>query len=652
MSAVLLNAEHLKYINLIIIGIFTVAIIVVLARYKVSCADALKDLRNRMFSINEKIAVVVNNDPVYDSSLNRQIADEAFKEDESLNLLWKLFEKTLITRRIHTTTEDKKVYHSTVVADDYINFASVTDSININFWQNIGGIFTGIGIFGTFVGLTLGLLYVGIHDIDKETMQVLMQGLGTAFFTSLLGVFAALLFNYFHKKYTENLKFEIDRTDRYIELMFNRMTAEQLLAYSFEKAEEQAEQFQSFSSTLAVSIGNAFEEKLSQSDFAENVQNIDKHSIRITSFLENELSNVIDKAIDARLEPVFRDLQIAIDKLASSGLDAVAEGIQNSAGKELGEFAHTLQSLSENISASLAEMKATSGSVKSDLNESITNVISALDKSIQKVVEQTKAQQDNLKDVSDSISRKLEENINAIITAMAAQAATIKDQTDAHQQSLIETGNTVSAAVIESIEKIKKQVEDITKEYVDKNKATNMEISELLNKLIKCIEEQQDTLTKINSSANNLINNASKAADKFGEAAGPIENASTNLSTSLGKTMEATSAFNTSVTESVKTLKNVADSNISGIKDISKEFDRTRQDMQSTANEYRDASKQLETILKTIDTSLKQYNAQVQETYKKTLQTYAKEIGNACGSLATITEELTDAINEMNNSRR
>ena len=55
MSAVLLNAEHLKYINLIIIGIFTVAIIVVLARYKVSCADALKDLRNRMFSINEKI---------------------------------------------------------------------------------------------------------------------------------------------------------------------------------------------------------------------------------------------------------------------------------------------------------------------------------------------------------------------------------------------------------------------------------------------------------------------------------------------------------------------------------------------------------------------------------------------------------------------
>ena len=52
-----------------------------------------------------------------------------------------------------------------------------------------------------------------------------MQGLGTAFFTSLLGVFAALLFNYFHKKYTENLKFEIDRTDRYIELMFNRMTA-------------------------------------------------------------------------------------------------------------------------------------------------------------------------------------------------------------------------------------------------------------------------------------------------------------------------------------------------------------------------------------------------------------------------------------------
>ena len=49
MSAILLNAEHLKYINLIIIGIFTVAIIVVLTRYKVSCADTLKDLHNRIF---------------------------------------------------------------------------------------------------------------------------------------------------------------------------------------------------------------------------------------------------------------------------------------------------------------------------------------------------------------------------------------------------------------------------------------------------------------------------------------------------------------------------------------------------------------------------------------------------------------------------
>ena len=49
---------------------------------------------------------------------------------------------------------------------------------------------------------------------------------------------------------------------------------------ALKKRKEQAEQFQSFSSTLAVSIESLSEEKLSQSDFAENVQNIDKHTIR------------------------------------------------------------------------------------------------------------------------------------------------------------------------------------------------------------------------------------------------------------------------------------------------------------------------------------------------------------------------------------
>ncbi|WP_205912256.1 hypothetical protein [Salinimonas iocasae] len=52
---------------------------------------------------------------------------------------------------------------------------------------------TSLGIFGTFAGIVVGLMAFDVNDIDGS-IQGLLDGLKTAFFTSLLGIFLSICF--------------------------------------------------------------------------------------------------------------------------------------------------------------------------------------------------------------------------------------------------------------------------------------------------------------------------------------------------------------------------------------------------------------------------------------------------------------------------
>lgn len=56
---------------------------------------------------------------------------------------------------------------------------------------------TSLGIFGTFAGIVLGLMVFDVNDIDGS-IQGLLGGLKTAFFTSIVGIFVSILFKVLH----------------------------------------------------------------------------------------------------------------------------------------------------------------------------------------------------------------------------------------------------------------------------------------------------------------------------------------------------------------------------------------------------------------------------------------------------------------------
>lgn len=161
-----------------------------------------------------------------ESILNSQDIISNLKNSKLLAAAWKNFERTLIKLPGKT--------YSTMDAAEFFNQQSLTRGMNMTFWQNYGGIFTGLGILGTFLGLTVGLSRVVIpkdNDVEvlKTSIAQLLSGVETAFVTSLVGISAALIYSWIHHallmKFNKNVQTLADKLDEAFPRPFSRRLA-------------------------------------------------------------------------------------------------------------------------------------------------------------------------------------------------------------------------------------------------------------------------------------------------------------------------------------------------------------------------------------------------------------------------------------------
>ena len=83
---------------------------------------------------------------------------------------------------------------------DYINEDMLEEEINKHVSELAAGAMTGLGLLGTFFGLLIGIKDLKINqDQLMESIKTLMDGMKTAFLTSIFGVIYSLAFNAYYK---------------------------------------------------------------------------------------------------------------------------------------------------------------------------------------------------------------------------------------------------------------------------------------------------------------------------------------------------------------------------------------------------------------------------------------------------------------------
>lgn len=86
--------------------------------------------------------------------------------------------------------------------EEYINDDLVDTVMHRNMLNQVAGALTGLGILGTFIGLSLGLQHFNTGTTAEITASIepLMEGIKVAFHTSIYGMIFSLVFNFVYKR--------------------------------------------------------------------------------------------------------------------------------------------------------------------------------------------------------------------------------------------------------------------------------------------------------------------------------------------------------------------------------------------------------------------------------------------------------------------
>ncbi len=282
------------------------------------------------------------------------------------------------------------------------------------------GTLVGLGLLGTFLGLTFG-----IQNFDNSTtaqiqhsIQVLLSGMGTAFLTSLIGMGASLiytiiekqlrnalskiLFDFCEKLDAENYIDDVELSAHTQQVIMEKATKE--MADQFHSAtealydklkpflqyqgheernvpishaireilmnnQEQTKALKSFSTDLALELNDRLDETLSrqmQQRLIPLMESVDattksvvEHIDRMAVQVSNPANDLIERAVKDLKESlmgIMEDFKASLSKNATDELENLALSL-GSATKAIGDFPQSMAKISDVLQFTITEVK-------------------------------------------------------------------------------------------------------------------------------------------------------------------------------------------------------------------------------------------------------------------------------------------------------
>ena len=328
---------------------------------------------------------------------------------------------------------------------------------------------TTLGILGTFIGIYLGLLDFDTENIDAS-IPMLLEGLKTAFITSIFGMTAYLLLHYFYKSYDEKDAAQNDANSDDPVALLRKVVAELTNLTTATKTA---------GTTIAKCISSTDEASLNSqiklirtdlNDFRQNIQTDfaafgDKIDRQLTEAMMNGLREIVDQ-FHARLSDLvgaeFRQLKdamltlvewqenyrISVDAMQAQ-LKICMEQVQSSieqvagatdatrlAGENLDRINSSLGGISlraQDIAQHIESLKLQNAQLAM-LLQGIKNIGEEAKKVLPSITEHLNEATRHLKDSAGSTEQQLGQAASALRVTVETAIATMNDSSERHSQ--------------------------------------------------------------------------------------------------------------------------------------------------------------------------------------------------------------------------
>lgn len=630
----------------------------------------------KLFKLNETVKKLRNNDNILVSLKETNIAPLADTYSKTINI---------------DTSKGKK---SNIPASEFINDFSVCkyNKLNLRMLDTAAGTLVGLGLLGTFLGLTLGIKGFDSSNTERinESIQGLLAGMGTAFLTSLLGMTFSILFTAADKALRHRLYKDVkELTDKldseyYIDDLVLANINQQNIVNQLYKAlkndlqqqaleiankltytntegqnvtignaireiltenTKQSKALMSFSTDLAMELNQGFDETLSRQmqqkivPLMESVdattkavvEHIDKMADTVSSPATDMMQSVVDE-LKQSMQSLINEFSAALSSSATSELEHLATQL-GTATLAMADFPKNMENISATLQVTIEEVKH----AISEISNTSANANSTAMQQMQEQITYATGAISNaiteVKEVMSGISQSSQEQSNQMVSKLA-------DAAEKMGSFLTGTISTLSNSVQQSVKGI---TDDINSKQTDLI-ALQEDTTSQTKKLLENFNAGLERLEKMNEYVTGTMNG-------FKQAQGEITVSTSNLRTISSDMKLATELFNKGQNDYAARLAQLQTASQKGIDQVTDMLKSSGQLSDEYVQKFDLIKQGLGSIFSQLQSGLTEYSRTVKDTTDKYLASYTSSLTQTTGALAStierqneITEMLTDTI--------
>ena len=372
----------------------------------------------------------------------------------------------------------------------------INPRLKTEFFKNLPGLLTGLGIIGTFLGLIVGLgeFSVGLNGSTAagnsagiaagtnplavtKALGELLGSVRGAFYVSGLAIACAMLVTFFEKAFLQGALNDLEELCGLIDSQFTAGAGEEYLQRLVEAAETSATQAMQMKESLVTDLRQVLSEmtNLQISAMARNNQEL---SQTITGGLSQALEAPLGR-IDEAIRTVKGDQSEAVNKLLTDVLSNFTEKME-------AMFGGQIKGMSEMLTQTAATIKETSSrfeELAAKIQTAGSGAADAMGERLQEVLNKLQGQQEELNRQMLTFVNDLKSNIEKVRDD--ANSATAE-----HMKNLTET---TQALVQQLKDQSKEQDQRNVQAREEQNRGFQSglaQISETTNGLLQALKEQ------------------------------------------------------------------------------------------------------------------------------------------------------------------
>ncbi len=314
--------------------------------------------------------------------------------------------------------------------DDFINEDLVDSVMHRNELNQIPGMLTGLGILGTFIGLSIGLEHfnTGTTAQMTDSIEPLMKGIKVAFHTSIFGMVFSLTFNAVYKR-----------------KLYEGETAVQEFVQAFKKY------------VLPDTENNGMNQLISLQ--GEQLEAMDKMYVRVA----DELARIIEPQFD-RLNKTVSEFETIMVRNETEAIRQIVDTFITEMNASLG---NSFYQLSESVKEQYASQKETA-----DLMTELLKTTGSNTANLHSINDETERLITTLNSYTASI-QTIQNELQKTLAGLASEDKSARELLVQEKNMLIEQGNIIM--------ELRRAIQDIGKYSKDTNEHVDEALEEITN---------------------------------------------------------------------------------------------------------------------------------------------------------------------------